>query len=435
MTDNVYYLHGRPREIAQSTRVGYSDYRQTEYLLSIGKLPASRFVIEAANYGSQPSLIHTLRDVNAEIVLDTNVAELSTMGRYSGAVSRAPWAAEGRPFEAGDFVPGTNRSVIEPIANFVVEKKIGTVMAPTHYLSDEQFDWFKIVCQACIALRHSLDRNGGTDITIDYPLIISYAQFRNPYIRKGLIYRLRDVPFDYLWLRISGFGADATGVGVERYIKGLFEFHTLGRPIIADQVGGLASLAVCAFGAASGFSHGISGKERFSTSGWVIPNSSNGGRGLGKTVYISGLDRRLKVAEARKMFDEARTSRIIFGCHDTACCGNIDRMLSNPEAHHMVQKSQQVRDLSQAPETARADRFLIEYVEQARRRSDRTMKLKKTDDDMKIKISKAQDRLIRFEETMTNVHEQLGPVKFADEVRLRPCHLNKGPLGGGRINA
>lgn len=429
MTDNVHYLHGKPREIAQFTRVGFSEHRQTEHLLSAGKLPVSRFVIEAANYERQSSLIRTLRDENTEIVLDTNVAELSTKGRYSGAVRAAPWAADDRPLEADDFISGTNRSIIGPIADFAVDKKVSTVMAPTHYLGDEQFGWFEIDCQSCIDLRRSLDRSGGADIAIDYPLIITYAQFRDPSFRKRIIVGLRDMPFDYLWLRISGFGADATAVGVERYIKCLFAFHTLGRPIIVDQVGGLASLAICAFGASSGFAHGVTGKERFSASDWVNPKPRKGGGGHGRTIYIPGLDRRLKVTEARKMFNDARTSREIFGCPDQTCCGDIDRMLSNPEAHLMVQKGRQVRDLSQTPETARADRFITEHIEQARRRSDRAMNLKKTDDDVKKKISKARTRLVRFEETLTNLHEQLGPADFANEAQVRPCHRNKGPLG------
>jgi hypothetical protein len=435
MSDNIHYLHGKPREIAQFTRVGFSDHRQIEHLLSTGKMPVRRFVIEAGNYDRQSNLARTLRDENAEIVLDTNVAELSTMGRYAGAVRAAPWAAEGRPLEPDDFVPGSNRSVIEPIASFAVDKAVSTVMAPTHYLDDERFNWFEIDCQACIVLRNSLDRNGGVGITVDYPLIISYAQFRDPDFRIRLIERLRDVPFDYLWLRISGFGADATTVAVERYIRGLFEFHALGRPIIADQVGGLASLAVCAFGAASGFAHGVAGKERFSASSWMNPKPRKGSGGLGKTVYISGLDRRLKVTEAREMFNKARTSREIFGCPDSACCGDIERMLGNPEAHFMVQKYRQVEDLSRTPETARADRFLTEHVEQARRRSDRAMNLKKTDDDMKAKISKARIRLTRFEGTLTNLNEQLGPTDFAGEAQVRPSGQNKGPWGSRRTDA
>ena len=49
-------------------------------------------------------------------------------------------------------------------------------------------------------------------------------------------------------------------------------FIALGRPIIADQVGGLASLAICAFGASSGFAHGITGKNDFTLVAGLIRN-------------------------------------------------------------------------------------------------------------------------------------------------------------------
>lgn len=321
MIGNIHYLHGRPREIANFTRVGFSEHRQVEHLLSAGVMPPSRFVIDAANFKRQTSLIRTLRDEKAEIVLDSNVAELSTKGRYSGAMRYAPWAAEDRPLDQDDFIVGTNRSVIEPIARFAIENGVGTVMAPTHYLGDDEYRRFKVDQGSCEALRHELDRRGGENIAIDYPLIVTYARLRDPDTRKILISGLQDLPFDFLWLRVSGFGADATAAGVERYIQALFEFHSLGKPIITDQVGGLASLAISAFGGASGFAHAITGKERFTTSGWVKPKAKKGQGSGGKTVYVHGLDRRMKIADARKLFEDARTSREIFGCPDKSCWG------------------------------------------------------------------------------------------------------------------
>lgn len=125
MTDNVVYLHGRPRGVAQITRIGYFEHRQCEHLLSANKLAPRRFVIEAANaVDRQAGLLGTLRDADAEIVLDTNAAELSVPGRFSGAMKSAPWAAGGRMLEPDDFVAGSNRSVIEPIARFAVANGI-----------------------------------------------------------------------------------------------------------------------------------------------------------------------------------------------------------------------------------------------------------------------------------------------------------------------
>lgn len=419
MTGNVHYLHGRPREIAYFTRVGFSEHRQVEHLLSVGAMSATRFVIEAANFKRQTSLIRTLRDEKAEIVLDSNVAELSTKGRFSGAMRFAPWAAEDRPLDNDDFVDGTNRSIIEPINRFAIDNGVGTVMAPTHYLGDGEDRWFRVDQGACEALRRELDRRGGENTVIDYPLIVTYAQLRDPDTRKNLVSGLQDLPFDFLWLRVSGFGADATAAGVERYMQALFDFHALGKPIIKDHVGGLASLAISAFGAASGIAHAITGKERFTAAGWVNPKAKKR-QGLGgKTVHVQGPDRRMKIGDARKLFDDARTSRKIFGCPDKSCCGDIDKMLSNPEAHFVRQRARQVNDLSNTPESLRSETFVTSHVEQARRRADRAMKLKKADDNSKKMISKSRRRLIRLENVLVNLQEQLGPVEYAAEASTR----------------
>ena len=51
MTGKVIYLHGKPREIAQVTRVGFREHGPCEQLLSANKLAGRRFVLEAATAG------------------------------------------------------------------------------------------------------------------------------------------------------------------------------------------------------------------------------------------------------------------------------------------------------------------------------------------------------------------------------------------------
>ncbi len=217
MVGNVVYLHDRPpREVAQTVRVGFFDHRQAEHLWSANKLSARRFVFEAANVERQEGFLRTLRDADVELVLDTNIAEFSVRGRYSGAVKAAPWAAEGRMLDADDVVAGTNRSVIEPIARFTVAKGFRFVMAPTHYLGDESTDWLTIDLKAAETLRVALDREGGQHIALDYPLILSSRQLRDPSFRARAVAGLADLPRGHVWLRIGGFGADATGVGMSR---------------------------------------------------------------------------------------------------------------------------------------------------------------------------------------------------------------------------
>ena len=424
MFGKVVYLHGRPpREIAQIVRIGFFDHRQAEHLWSANKLTARRFVVEAANVERQASLIRTLKDAGAEIVLDTNVAELSVRGRFSGAVKAAPWAAEDRMLDAGDMAAGTNRSVIEPIARFAVAKGFTAVMAPTHYLGDDGTDWLTVDLKAAEALRAALDREGGQHIALDYPVILSNRQLRDPALRARLLSGLADLPEGHVWLRVGGFGADATGVGMSRYIEAIRPLHALGRPIIADQVGGLAALAACAFGATSGYAHGIEGKQRSDMGDWLKPRMSGGG-GRAKRVFLPGLDRTLEVSAVRQLFDDARTARQIFGCADTTCCGDVEKMLSNPEPHLMVQQSRAAASLSATPESVRIDQFQ-RYLDDRMKEAQRATRLKKMEDGLRKAVGAAAKRLERINEALRGLHKREGQPDFAPEAPLR---IGQGPV-------
>lgn len=419
MSDNVVYLHGRrPRKVAQAVRIGFFDHRQAEHLWSANKLNARRFIIEAANVQRQAGFLRTLLDANAESILDTNVAELSVSGRFSGAVKAAPWAPDGRMLEPDDMIAGTNRSVIEPIARFAVANGFMSVMAPTHYLGDEKHDWLAVDLRAAEALRLALDREGGAHIAIDYPLILTSRQLRDPVLRERVISGIADLPEGQVWLRVAGFGADATGVGISRYIESIRCLHEMSRPIMADQVGGLAGLAACAFGAVSGFAHGIEGKQRFNAGDW-LKDWKNGGGGRAKRIFLPGLDRSLEVTMARQLFDEARTARQIFGCSDTSCCGDIEKMLGNPEAHFMVQLSRATEALSTLPESVRTDQFLETQVEQRMKEAKRATRLKKMDSELRKRVNEAAKRLERMSDALHGLHKREGQPNFAPEAMLR----------------
>src|SRR6185436_3703382 len=137
------------------------------------------------------------------------------------------------------------------------------------FLGESDQGWQAIDLKSCEALRRALDQYGGSHVPIDYPIIASYAQFRDPSFRKSLRDDLRNMPIDRIWFRIAGFGAGATGVGISRFVEGSTDFHELGIPIIADCVGGIASLAVAAMGGVSGFASGLEGKQRFDASDWL----------------------------------------------------------------------------------------------------------------------------------------------------------------------
>jgi hypothetical protein len=420
MTDNVVYLHGKPREISQITRVGFREHGQCEQLLSANRLSSRRFVLDAANEGTrrQKSLVRSLKDRHAEIVLDTNCAELSVPGRFSGSAKSAPWAVEGRALEADDFTPGTNRSVIEPIARYAARSEIAAVLSPAHFLGESDQRWRSIDLKSCEALRKALDQYGGRHIQIDYPVIAPYSQFRVPSFRKSLCEELRNLPVDRVWLRIAGFGASATGVGISRYIEGSADFHNLGIPLIADCVGGIASLAIAAMGGVSGFASGLEGKQRFDASGWLKPPGSNRGDGS-KRIFISGLDRSLSIAEMRRFLDHTRTSRQLFGCSDPACCGDIDKMLRNPESHHTVQMGKLVKSLSETPESLRAEQFLEKHLLERAKTAGRANRIRNMDDDLRKKIEASAKRLELAYEALSGLHERMGNIEFPAEAKLR----------------
>lgn len=431
MADNIVYLHTPPpppREVAHAVRIGFSEHNQAEHLLGANKLPAQRFVIEAANADRHKSLIQTLHDRGGiEIVLDTNVAELSVPGRFSGSMKDAPWARGDRMLEADDVVAGTNRSIIEHIARFAVEREFTAVLAPTHYLADTATDWLPFDLRAAEALRVALDREGGRHIAVDYALIASYAQLRDPAFRARAAAGIADMPEGHLWIRTAGFGADATPTGVSRYIEALRFFHSLDRPIIGDQVGGLAGLAACAFGGASGFASGIESKQRLDASGWLKPPRGGGGGG-GKRVFLPGLDRTISVEEARRLFDDAKSSRQYLGCRDPECCGDIDKMLSNPEAHRMVQQGKIIGALSRAPEAVRTDEFR-KYLEQRTKEAQRATRLKKADTAMRTTLTKSARRLEAIGDQLKGLHERTGRPEFAPEAVLRISQVPGGPDG------
>ena len=172
-------------------------------------------------------------------------------------------AIPGRRWEPSDFAPNRNLDPARAIAEFAVRYGVDVVLAATHLLEENVTQWRKIDTQVCEELRLELDRLGGQNIAIDYQLITTNAILKDEASRHLLLADIGSLPLHNLWLRISGFGATATGVGTRQFIEAVREFHELGRPLVADAVGGFAGLAAAAFGAVAGISHGIGQRKVF----------------------------------------------------------------------------------------------------------------------------------------------------------------------------
>jgi hypothetical protein len=147
------------------------------------------------------SLMQALADRGAELILDTDVAELSSLGRFEGVVRRAPWAIEGRPLQFDDRTGARGHERVMQIARFAVEHGFQSVLAPTHLLAGHRDHALDTGLSVLEKLRRALDDVGGTGLAL-----------------AAFIAAMRGLPFENLWLRIAGFGIDATPVGVlERF--------------------------------------------------------------------------------------------------------------------------------------------------------------------------------------------------------------------------
>jgi hypothetical protein len=392
---NVVFLHGQPSKVGHFVRIGATGHRQVETLLGAGRMPVESVVIEAGAANRQAELISSLKEAGRELILDTNVAELSSVGKYEGHVKSAPWADADGPLTPDHFAKGANYDVIGKIARFAIQHGFDVVHAPSHMLSNSTSRWLGIDRHSCIALRRALDAEGGRDIAIDYPLLTSFAALRDPIQRRSFMETMKDLPIDNVWLRISGFGADATAMGIRRYIAAVLEFLRLGKPLVVDGVGGLTALAAISFGAAGGISHGVAEKERFDASDWDKPRSAGGG-GSEKRILIPDLDRFLTMQQMEILMG-APGGRRLCSCNDRSCCPHgWDDTKRDPKGHYLFQRSKQIRTLSSVPDSRRISHFLDQDLADANRTARKAARIRTSDDSLREMLLRSSERLERI---------------------------------------
>ena len=407
---NVVYLHGNPASVAHFLRIGASGHRRLEQLLAAGQLPYARFVGEAGVFLRQKDLVDALRQAGHELVLDTNVAELSVIGRFQGRVKGAPWADPHSVLTEAHLRVGANEfDLIGQIARFAVENGISRVMAPAHYLIQATDSWFGVDLAACDALRRALDQEGGADVAIDYPLIVSNAALNDTAQRRAFVASLAGGPIDSVWLRISGFGGGVTAAALRKYIAAARDFHELERPINSDCVGGLSAQAILSFGAASGIAHGFGEKERFDASAWHKPppprdpDKKQGANAY--AVLLPGVDRLLKPSQARTLI-ETPGGRRILACNDRWCCPRgFDDTIADPNGHYLRQRAWQWDAISRIPESRRVQHFLDRTLADADRAARQVAKLKVGDPQLREIVTDNARRLDRMRVVLENLQQ------------------------------
>ncbi len=417
---NVIQLHPDREPVGQFIRIGRG-YSQLDALLGSGRLRLDRAVFNAGAVERQRDLLNALQAKHYEVVLDTTVAELSVVGRFGGACSRAPWAVSGRPLVPSDI---EQSSFVENIARFAVKDHFSAVLSPTHFISAANDPLLLTDRKACINLHAALDKEGGRNIGLDYVLALPNRVLKDPAQRAVILQKLSGLPFENLWLRVSQFGADATGLGVRRYIEATQKITPFGHPIIIDGVAGLAALAVIAFGAAGGVAHGVGDMERFDASDWNTPPKEKDSFGLPTRVLVPALDRQL----TRKQFDAimaAPGGRKAILCSDVDCCPRgLTDMWQDPKAHYLYQRRRPLENLSSIPNLRRAQHFIEFELAAVERKARSFARLKISDSETAKVVSKESTRLERLSPILEHLHDMGMPGQRSIAPRFRASNAS-----------
>ena len=353
-----------PEPLGWYLRPSYVDHRGIADVVADGSVGLHGVVFDPLNEPRHSELRDLIVERNRDAVLDPRTQELGSAGGFNNRLATLPWALD-RPHVPNDFSEVNARRIANSVARFVIEKGYIAVLAPTHYITSANSPWLDVDARSIGYLRHYLDKEGANNVPIFFSLAVSYEVFRTAVERQSILERLKGLPIDSLWIKISHSG-NVTHAVIRNIVNGAADFHSLGVPIIGDMMGGLRGLCSLAFGAVGGICHGVTQKENFSASAWMKPTAlAKKGFTWPTRVYVAPLDICLTREEAEAFF-EARSSKSRFGCRDKGCCPKGWRdMLDNPVRHSIVQRSRELQRLSTVPDRIRTRQFLEETLRPA----------------------------------------------------------------------
>ena len=199
---------------------------------------------------------------------------------------------------------------------------------------------------------------------------------------------------DSLWLKIDGFGADATPTATSKYLDAAVDFHALGVPLVADHIGGIPALSLLAFGAVTGIAHDITANKSFSSYSWRKPQERGRGGG-GWRVYMPSLDLMLPQAEARMLLGSSPRARAMFANLNThACPRGVDDIFDDPVRAFVVQRAEEVAGLGKIPQAMRPQTFLDNHVRPVTDRALAATRIDWGNNEAGLKLGKGSPRIV-----------------------------------------
>lgn len=380
-------------------RPGHNDHKLMCQLLSEGQGGVAGVVFDAAFRDEQKELLGAINQKNLWSILDPRVLELSTAGGFTDRRRALPWAGR-RPHTVADLEGAGGKALVEEIAQFVILNGYTAILAPTHYLARGYSDpWLKIDFNLLEHLRKALDRNGGKDIAIYYPLSLPTSVLFDQAQRVALILAFKEtVAVDAIWLRVHPFGGHSGHVTLQNYISSARDMQETDIPLVGEKVGAVGP-ALLAFGALGGLEVGVSSGESFDYG--RLQKKAPRGKGFAphRGVVFGDLGISLDVKSAKAFF-ENRTLRAQFACKNTDCCrqGHADT-LKEPRRHFVLTRLSQVSQLGAVPYQDRPSAYLENFLRPA---TDKLGRVAQADIPitLKEKIAREQRKLSGWRNTL-----------------------------------
>lgn len=309
---------------------------------------------------------HVQRELRAEALsrgmdaaLDPMTPQLAYEHKLTDSLTELPWGTDG-PQRLHDYRDDQGRRKTAELFNVVIRDGYTQVMAHTHVISGPNDPWLHVDIANAQYLAGLRDAQSNR-VEIIYPLVLTMEVFKDSVFMDAIATALENAPIDILQFRIANFSWDASGTKTRDYILAARRLHDLNVPIVADMVGGVSGLALAAFGAVGGISHGVTLSQSFGISAWQRPSNGEG-RAQPPRVYLQNLDLCVKKAEAEIYFANQSIARRHI-CRDTHCCtGGRQSMMNNPTRHFMRQRTREISELGQVPPAMRSQAFLDQTI-------------------------------------------------------------------------
>lgn len=334
-------------------------------LLSEGQAGVAGVVFDAAFQEEQKELLGAINQKNLWSILDPRALELSTAGGFTDRRRTLPWAGR-RPHTVADLEGAGGNALVEEISQYAILHGYSAILAPTHYLARGYSDpWFKVDIELLEHLRETLDRNGGKDVVIYYPLSFPTNVLFDEAQRIALKLAFKDtVSVDAIWLRVHPFGGHSGHITLQNYISSARDLQETDIPLVGEKVGAVGP-ALLAFGALGGLEVGVSSGESFNFG--RLQKKVQPGRGFAphRGVVFGDLGISLDTRLAKAFF-ENRTLRAQYSCKNVDCCrnGHADT-LKEPRRHFMLTRIAEVSQLGAIPYRDRPSIYLEKFLRPA----------------------------------------------------------------------